>query len=456
MLIILSRFLVSVEGLVPVRHITKTFASGKTEKIVYQALADVGLPNGKSDLIDIETFSFEKFYKIYQTICPRNDIDELFRTINGGRQDMIECAKLVDFLNEKQRDPRLNEILYPHYNEARVMEIVKRYETDPELIQKKAIGKEGFTRYLMSDENSPVFLDRLDIYQDMDQPLSHYYINSSHNTYLSGRQFGGKSSVEMYRQVLLAGCRCVELDCWDGRGEDQEPIITHGKAMCTDILFKDVIYAIRDCAFVTSEYPLVLSFENHCSRPQQYKMAKYCEDIFGDLLLKEPLPEFPLTSGAGLPSPNRLKNKILIKNKRLRPDVEKVELELFWKGEFSIDENEEPKEDASATTIIKKEGSETNEVVVVAEVPEVPEVVATVYQGSTTNIHPYLSSLVNYTCPMKFQGFTFAEEQNLAHKVSNKILLSRIMNDELQLVSDVLVLRDNLPRLSEDPGSGVC
>lgn len=56
-------------------------------------------------------------------------------------------------------------------------------------------------RYLMSDENAPVFLDRLDIYMDMDQPLSHYYINSSHNTYLTGRQFGGKSSVEMYRQV---------------------------------------------------------------------------------------------------------------------------------------------------------------------------------------------------------------------------------------------------------------
>ena len=53
----------------------------------------------------------------------------------------------------------------------------------------------------MSDENAPVFLDRLEIYQDMDQPLPHYYINSSHNTYLTGRQFGGKSSVEIYRQV---------------------------------------------------------------------------------------------------------------------------------------------------------------------------------------------------------------------------------------------------------------
>lgn len=63
----------------------------------------------------------------------------------------------------------------------------------------------------MSDENAPVFLDRLNIYMDMDQPLCHYFINSSHNTYLTGRQFGGRSSVEMYRQVLLAGCRSV---CW--------------------------------------------------------------------------------------------------------------------------------------------------------------------------------------------------------------------------------------------------
>lgn len=87
----------------------------------------------------------------------------------------------------------------------------------------------------------------------------------------------------------------MELDCWDGKGEDEEPIITHGKAMCTDILFKDVIYAIRDTAFVTSEYPLILSFENHCCMKQQYKLAKYCDEIFGDLLLKEPLKDYPVS-----------------------------------------------------------------------------------------------------------------------------------------------------------------
>lgn len=66
-----------------------------------------------------------------------------------------------------------------------------------------------------------------------------------------------------------------------GKGEDEEPIITHGRAMCTDILFKDVIYAIRDTAFVTSDYPVILSFENHCCKSQQYKLAKYCDEILG-------------------------------------------------------------------------------------------------------------------------------------------------------------------------------
>lgn len=36
---------------------------------------------------------------------------------------------------------------------------------------------DAFLRFLMSDENAPVFLDRVELYQDMDQPLCHYYIN---------------------------------------------------------------------------------------------------------------------------------------------------------------------------------------------------------------------------------------------------------------------------------------
>lgn len=33
------------------------------------------------------------------------------------------------------------------------------------------------------------------------------------------------------------------------------------------------------------------------------------------------------------------------------------------------------------------------------------------YTGSTTNVHPWLSSMVNYAQPIKFQGFSAAERE---------------------------------------------
>lgn len=52
--------------------------------------------------------------------------------------------------------------------------------------------------------------------------------------------------------------------------------------------------------------------------------------------------------GVALPPPSLLKRKIMIKNKRLKPEVEKSELELFRKGQFVIEDEE--KEDATAVT----------------------------------------------------------------------------------------------------------
>uniref|UniRef100_A0AAX7SPE4 1-phosphatidylinositol 4,5-bisphosphate phosphodiesterase n=1 Tax=Astatotilapia calliptera TaxID=8154 RepID=A0AAX7SPE4_ASTCA len=445
-------FLTNVNGKIPVRGITRTFASGKTEKGIFQALKDLGLPSGKNDEIEPADFTFDIFYALTQKICPRTDIEELFKKINGNKTDYLTVDQLVSFLNENQRDPRLNEILFPFYDPKRAMQIIEKYERDEDLKKKGHMSSDGFCRYLMSDENAPVFLDRLELYQDMDQPLAHYFISSSHNTYLTGRQFGGKSSVEMYRQVLLAGCRCVELDCWDGKGEDQEPIITHGKAMCTDILFKDVIQAIKETAFVTSDFPVILSFENHCSKPQQYKMAKYCEEIFGDLLLKQPLENYAIEPGRPLPSPSELKRKILIKNKRLKPEVEQKQLEAFKKhmeagetntpaiimGEENEDDTEngqmsdslcfyvpedevtEISEATDATDISEASDQDNNKKTVdVAEDLEEALIAQYTYVGATTNIHPYLSAMVNYAQPVKFQSFDVAEERNIHHNMSS-------------------------------------
>ncbi|XP_078412563.1 1-phosphatidylinositol 4,5-bisphosphate phosphodiesterase beta-4 isoform X2 [Cetorhinus maximus] len=452
-------FLTNVNGKIPVRSITRTFASGKTEKVIFQVLKELGLPSGKNDEIEPAMFTFDKFYALTQKICPRTDIEELFKKLNGDKSDYLTVDQLVSFLNENQRDPRLNEILFPFYESKRAMQILENYEPDEELRKQATMSCDGFCRYLMSDENAPVFLDRLELYQEMDHPLSHYFISSSHNTYLTGRQFGGKSSVEMYRQVLLSGCRCIELDCWDGKGEDQEPIITHGKAMCTDILFKDVIQAIKETAFVTSDYPVILSFENHCSKPQQYKMAKYCEEIFGELLLKQPQELHVLEAGRPLPCPNDLKRKILIKNKRLKPEVESKQLETFKRlmegGEASSpasmleDENEEETENVdqneeahpelkfnsqlsaddishekevhinSVKKVIEDAEQENNKKGTITIEDEQAWVSSYTYVGATTNIHPYLSAMVNYAQPVKFQGFQVAEERNIHYNMSS-------------------------------------
>ncbi|KAJ8123947.1 hypothetical protein ONZ43_g212 [Nemania bipapillata] len=57
----------------------------------------------------------------------------------------------------------------------------------------------------------PMSLDQ----KDLTKPISNYFIDSSHNTYLAGNQLSGKASVETYKRVLLQGCRCVEIDVWD-------------------------------------------------------------------------------------------------------------------------------------------------------------------------------------------------------------------------------------------------
>lgn len=171
------------------------------------------------------------------------------------------------------------------------------------------MGVDGLVSFLTGPEATAVNPEHLQtVYQDMTQPLAHYYIASSHNTYLTEDQIRGPSDVEAYIRTLLAGCRCVELDCWDG--DDGQPIVYHGHTFTSKIKLRDCLVACNEYAFKTSAFPLILSLENHLCIEQQKILAADLVDVFGESLYV--IPE----QTEALPSPAELQYKVLVKGKK--------------------------------------------------------------------------------------------------------------------------------------------
>lgn len=234
----------------------------------------------------------------------------------------------------------------------------------------------------------------LPLKHDLSYPLSNYFISSSHNTYLSGNQLYGSASGEAYQNVLMRGCRCLEIDVWDGDDENTssasssdldekqqtelrlhttetkrdransaltrlthrvkdkasrihsrelsprphpqseraehapvsaqvsngsetlkpEPRVYHGYTLTKDVSFRTVCHAIKDSAFEATDLPVIVSLEVHCSLEQQETMVEIMQNVFKGHLVD--------ISGGNdatvidtLPSPDRLRKKILIKVK---------------------------------------------------------------------------------------------------------------------------------------------
>ncbi|NXN46304.1 PLCB2 phosphodiesterase, partial [Rhinoptilus africanus] len=414
----------NAEGKIPVRNIFQMFPADR--KRVEAALSACHLPKGKNDAINPEDFP-ETVYKTFlMNLCPRPEIDEIFTSHHLKAKPYMTKEHLAKFINKKQRDSRLNDILFPPAKPEQVQSLIEKYEPSGINIQRGQLSPEGMVWFLCGPENNVIALDKLVLYQDMTQPLSHYFINSSHNTYLTAGQFSGISSPEMYRQTLLAGCRCVELDCWKGRPPDEEPIITHGFTMTTEILFKDAIEAIAESAFKTSLYPVILSFENHVDSPkQQAKMAEYCRTIFGDMLLTEPLEKYPLKPGVPLPSPKDLLGKILIKNKKKQSVSGKRQNSLKKGRNVEPEVIEQPMPmDAEDTVwagdVVEEEPEEEDEHLGNLDEEEIKKMQSDEgTAGLEVTAYEEMSSLVNYIQPIKFDSFEVSAQKNRSYVISS-------------------------------------
>ncbi|XP_077016952.1 1-phosphatidylinositol 4,5-bisphosphate phosphodiesterase eta-1 [Tamandua tetradactyla] len=249
------------------------------------------------------TLTFEEFCVFYKMMSLRRDLYLLLLSYSD-KKDHLTVEELAQFLKVEQK---MNNVTTDF-----CLDIIRKFEVSEENKAKNVLGIEGFTSFMRSpacDVFNPLHYE---VCQDMDQPLCNYYIASSHNTYLTGDQLLSQSRVDMYARVLQEGCRCVEVDCWDG--PDGEPVVHHGYTLTSKILFRDVVETINKHAFVKNEFPVILSIENHCSVQQQRKIAQYLKGIFQDKL---DLSSVDTGECKQLPSPQSLKGKILVKGKKL-------------------------------------------------------------------------------------------------------------------------------------------
>lgn len=336
----------------------------------------------KSQTGALEDDEIEEFYKI---LTMREEIDVIFDTYKSS-EHLLSAEKLQKFLAVEQMEAVTLE---------QAASLIDKYEPSEEAKKQRSLTKDGFLMYLLSDDGNVFNPAHSKVYQDMNQPLSHYFISSSHNTYLMEDQLKGPSSTEAYIRALTKGCRCVELDCWDG--PNGEPIIYHGYTLTSKILFKDVITAIKNYAFKTSPYPVIISLENHCTLDQQKTMAKHMKHILGDKMLLMPvegrLKEFP--------SPEQLKGKILVKGKKLN------------KLEDSL------KNGVSNGTTEADDVSDEDEAAEMEDEAVKSKVNAKKSTAAKLKLAKELSDTVVYCKSVHFRGFEYAAEHQAFYEMSS-------------------------------------
>ncbi|XP_051958035.1 1-phosphatidylinositol 4,5-bisphosphate phosphodiesterase eta-2 [Xyrauchen texanus] len=293
------------------------------------------------------SLTFEEFCNFYKMISTRRDLYLLMITYSNHKEHM-DLNNLLRFFENEQKMVNVTK----EYCKM----IIQQFEPCPENQTHMVLGIDGFTSYMRSPAADIFNPEHHQVNQDMTQPLTNYYISSSHNTYLTGDQLLSQSRVDMYAYVLQAGCRCVEVDCWDG--PDGEPIVHHGYTLTSKILFKEVVETINKYAFAKTQYPVILSIENHCTVPQQKKMAQYLMEVLQDKL---DLSNVNVNESRRLPSPEVLKGKVLVKGKKLPANIDADAEEGDVSDEDSAEEEEDEEESINGDVRPREGAPETSD-----------------------------------------------------------------------------------------------
>ena len=89
------------------------------------------------------------------------------------------------------------------------------------------LALDDFHRYLFSHDLNPP-IRHPQVHHDMSRPLSHYFIYTGHNSYLTGNQLSSDCSDAPIIKALQRGVRVIELDMWPNSAKDDINIL-HGR-----------------------------------------------------------------------------------------------------------------------------------------------------------------------------------------------------------------------------------
>lgn len=341
-----------------------------------------------------EGIDFDQFKSFVRMLKQRTDLDEIWKSVLNGK-DYMTMDDFKNFSVNHQKES---------FDDDYMNKVFKKFTCNDSIVW----TKENWSSYLQSRYSSYLKSDVLE--EDyFAHPLNEYYILSSHNTYLIGRQVAGDSSVEGYIKALRRGCRCIEIDIWDNETEDGDPVVNHGRTFTSGISLINVLKTIKKYAFSSSPYPVILSLEVHCSAPFQIKIINALKSTFGAMLVDQ-----TICFEGNLPSPEELKNRILVKVKKTSPT-----------SNFGVDDNGNFVSSSTTGTSF----SESNDTSSTSRKSSLK-----IRKRTSFKVIDALSDLGVYVQGVKFRNFSLPESKTFNHCFSlSEKAINSMLKDEMKL-----------------------